>query len=104
MWPRSFWDIGGVDQDLQIWGFSSGVEAISASALGLPPEFLAAGGGLWSKSLTFNHNKGLQIWVLILWEFVFSISKDGLKAFFLQKLLFLLNSISDAQKRTFSSS
>lgn len=59
MWPGSLWGIGGVDQDLQIWRFPRGVEAIVASALGLTPELLAAGRGF--------HNEGLQISVLILW-------------------------------------
>lgn len=39
---RSLWDIGGVDQDLQIRGLAGGVEAIAASALGPSPELLTS--------------------------------------------------------------
>lgn len=42
-------------------GFPSGVLAVAASALGLPPELLVTGGGGEQKNLTSHHSEGLQI-------------------------------------------
>lgn len=42
-------------------GLPSGVLAVAASALGLPPELLVTGGGGEQKNLTSHHSEGLQI-------------------------------------------